>query len=414
MRENKSAELAPKKRKIIFFGNFGTGNFGNEGTLQAIYFNLRHLMPEAEFGCICTYPQAAAAIHNITALPISRPVITAWTPKNRMARFLRSVVLGIPSELYRWYEGYSALKGTDALIVPGTGLLTDTHDLLSWGPYGLLKWSVLAKLRGCKLFFVSVGVGPLYGRLGRRFAKSALGLADFRSYRDASSLEYLKEIGFTRTNDRVYPDLAFSLPEFVIPRDGQRRRRRPVVGLGLMKHVGMYGDDKPDSAAYQGYLESLATLVKWLLERNYDIRLLIGELGDPVTEFRRLLDERLPGYDSGRVMDAPVTSVEELFSQFADTDFVIVTRFHNILFALLSNKPTVSIAFHHKCTSLMAAMGLSEYCIRIDECKMDNLIQIIIDIEKNSDKLKPLIAERIKVLREALKKQYGFIVTQQN
>jgi polysaccharide pyruvyl transferase WcaK-like protein len=70
------------------------------------------------------------------------------------------------------------------LVVPGTGLLTDAYGLLSWGPYNMFKWSLAAKLRCCKLVFVSVGAGPIYSALGRWLVKSALSLADFRSYRD--------------------------------------------------------------------------------------------------------------------------------------------------------------------------------------------------------------------------------------
>ena len=42
------------------------------------------------------------------------------------------------------------------LIVPGTGLLTDAYGLGGWGPYSLFKWSLAAKLRGCRVLFVSV------------------------------------------------------------------------------------------------------------------------------------------------------------------------------------------------------------------------------------------------------------------
>ena len=301
MKEKQSPESAPKKRKIFFFGHFAADNFGNEATLQAMHFNLRRLMPEAEFACICNFPAIASATHNIAAFPINpHVVITAWAPKNRMTRLLRKVLFGIPSELYRWYQAFSLLKGADALIFPGTGLLTDVYDFYSWGPYGVFKWSAMAKLRRCKLFFVSVGAGPLYGALGRRLAKSALGLADFRSYRDVSSLEYLKSIGFAATNDRVYPDLAFSLPRTVISRD-PARRQRPVVGLGLMNHDGMYGDVRHDTEVYQTYTECLVTLVKWLLDRGYDVRLLIGEPRDPVSEFTHLLSEQLPKNDFARI-----------------------------------------------------------------------------------------------------------------
>src|SRR5271169_2985675 len=206
-----------KRKKLAFFGHFDATNFGNESTLQAILCNLRCFHPDAEVTCICTGPQATAATHQIEAIPISETFFKSWSPRTRLVRVVRKICIGIPSELYRWVNGLIRLKGTDMLIIPGTGLLTDTYGLLGWGPCNLFKWSLIAKVCGCKLLFVSVGAGPLYGALGRCFVKSALSLANFRSYRDDSTRQYLNRIGFRVDNDPVYPDLVFSLPEAVIP-----------------------------------------------------------------------------------------------------------------------------------------------------------------------------------------------------
>ena len=137
----------------------------------------------------------------------------------------------------------------------------------------------MAKLCRCKLLFVSVGAGPIYSALGRCFVKSALSLADFRSYRDNATKQYLKHIGFRADNDRVYPDLVFSLPETVIPRqDNTKKSRRTVVGLGLMDYAGKYSTPRPSNEIYLAYLENLASFVRWLLARENDVRLLIGDL----------------------------------------------------------------------------------------------------------------------------------------
>ncbi len=76
------------------------------------------------------------------------------------------------------------LKDVDFLIVSGGGQLDDFWGG-AWGhPYALLKWSVLARLRGAKPIFLSVGFGELDSRLSRLFTRTALRLAAYRSYRD--------------------------------------------------------------------------------------------------------------------------------------------------------------------------------------------------------------------------------------
>jgi polysaccharide pyruvyl transferase WcaK-like protein len=399
------------RKKIAFFGHFDSTNFGNESTLQAILYHLRCFQPDAEVTCISTGPEATIATHQIEAIPIAETFLKSWSPRNPLVRVVRRVCVVIPSELYLWVKGLIRLRRTDMLIIPGTGLLTDAFGLRGWGPYNMVKWSLIAKACRCKLLFVSVGAGPIYAALGRYFVKLALSLADYRSYRDNSTVEYLKGIGFRADNDRVYPDLVFSLPEAVIPHQDTKKGRRSVVGLGLMAYAGKYSVSTPSNEIYLAYLENLARFVKWLLAHEYDVRLLIGDVVDmPVTqEFRGLLRERLSVCDEGRIIDEPVFSVKDLLSQIAATDIVIATRFHNVLLALLCNKPVISISFHHKCESLMSEMGLSAYCQDINDLKTDWLIDKFCDLETNAGKLKPLIREKARQFRKALDEQYNFI-----
>jgi polysaccharide pyruvyl transferase WcaK-like protein len=410
--EESRATPERRREKISLFGNFGLGNLGNESTFQAILYHLRLLVPAADFTCICTGPEAITATHNVRAVPSNRRVVKAWNPKSRLARVVRGLTIGIASELYRWIDAFITLRGTDTLIVPGTGLLTDAYGLMNnWGPYNVFKWSLMAKVSGSRLLFVSVGVGPLSGRISRFLVKSSLAMADYRSYRDTSALDYLKGIGFVRNADRVYPDLAFSLPEILIPHTDAKTRRRTVVGVGLIHFAGMYNVEKPSNGIYEAYLETFTIFVKWLLAHDYDVRLLIGDTCDSAVthDFRCLLHERLSMCDADRVIDEPAISVGDLLSQLEATDIVVATRFHNVLLALLLNKPVISISFHHKCASLMRQMGLSDYCQDINDLNADRLIDQFCQLEKNAGRLRPMIRQKAEEYRKALDDQYNLL-----
>ena len=401
-----------KRNRISLFGHFGQINFGNESTLQAILYHLRRHIPGAEITCICTYPDVTARTYNIDAVPMTGILVKPrWLHGNPAVRFLRKIIIGIPSELYRWLAAIKTLKGSRMLIVPGTGLLTDVCGLWGWGPYTLFKWSLAAKLCRCKLLFVSVGAGPLHSALAKYFVKSALSLADFRSYRDKASLEYLKRIGFQTNRDPIYPDLAFSLPEAMLASDNGEKERRSVVGLGLMEHYGKPTGDTPGNAIYLAYLENLVAFLRWLLAHEYDARLLIGDVGDEhvTEEFKSLLKEHSLTYDKTRIIDEPIFSVQQLLSQLAATDIVVATRFHNVLLALLLNKPVIAISFHHKCTSLMNEMGLSRYCHDINHMNAGRLIEQFQDVKRNAEKLKLVIKQRVDQSRKALEEQYRLI-----
>jgi polysaccharide pyruvyl transferase WcaK-like protein len=399
-----------RRVRICFYGHFGTSNSGNESTLLAVLYRLRAVFPEGEFCCICSHPEVIARTLGIEAVPISSRTSRIWDRGSRLTRRLRVVPVGIVEELHQYVRGFKSLRGTDMLIVPGTGLLTDAYGLSAWGPYNTFKWSLLAKLRGCSLVFVSVGAGPIDTRLGRALVKSALSLADYRSYRDDASADYLKNIGFQTNGDRVYPDLVFDLPAAPeIPLEHAAERRR-VVGLGLMSYAGKYSVANPTDETYRAYLESLVVFVRWLLDHDYSVRLLLGDADtNVIDEFTSLLRERIGDYDEGRVLYQPLGSVEEILSRLAATDVVVATRFHNVLLALLLNKPVIAISFHHKCYSLMNSMGLSEYCHDINQMDSDALIGQFQDLEENSDELKRVITQRVEESRRSLDEQYELL-----
>jgi polysaccharide pyruvyl transferase WcaK-like protein len=178
-----------------------------------------------------------------------------------------------------------------------------------------------------------------------------------------------------------------------------------------MLYAGRQSVDRPSEAVYADYLESLVVFVRWLLAHDYDVRLLTGDICDrpAVGHFVELLKERSVLYEEGRIIDDPVLSVEHLLWQLSNTDVVVATRFHNVLLALLLNKPAISISFHQKCDSLMSAMGLSEYCQDIKHLGSERLIEQFCELQKNAPWLKSLIEEKTEQFRNDLDDQYNVI-----
>lgn len=400
-------KCAGKPTRIAVFGHFDGTNLGNEATLKAALYHLRRLHPDAEVIGVCTGPETTAATYHIKAIPIARTYVKFWAPRNPLAKLARKICVVI-GEPFRWFEGIASLWGADMLIVPGTGLLTDAYGLWDWGPYSLLRWATIAKICRCRLAFISVGAGPFHSAIGKLCAKSFLSLADFRSYRDEASRLCLQGIGFSADGDRVFPDLAFSLPKDAIsPRDGAMGAGA-VIGLGVMAWADKYSKHGRDAAAQSSYLQSFGKLARWLLARGYNIRLLIGDFTDEPA--KQALLQSIGPYDQSRVINEPIRSVDDLMSQIAATDAVVATRFHNIILALLCEKPVISVSFHHKCDALMDAMGLSDYRLNSGDLEPETLIETFRRLEANADSLKAVIKERNKRFRDALDQQYRLVL----
>lgn len=398
--------------RIAFFGHFDGSNFGNESSLRAILYNLRRFHPEAEVTCICSGPAATAATYQVGAIPFRKETFAgSWAPGHRLLRLLRKALIVFVDEPVQWISTFARVRRMEMLVVPGTGLLTDAYGLSGWGPYSLFRWSLLAKLCRCKLLLVSVGAGPLYGRRGRWLTKSILRLADFRSYREKSTRDYLAGIGFAAARDSVYPDLAYSLPEAILPSREMHGNFGSVVGLGVMEYAGKYSVSDPTDKGYSTYLGHFATFAKWLLGRGYHVRLLSGDLADNHArqELKDFLQDRTGACGDERLIDEPIHSVDDLLSHIAGADIVVATRFHNVLFALLCNKPVIAISFHHKCRSLMSSVGLERYCLDLNDFSADRLIEAFVDLQKNAADVVAQIGKRTMQFRTALDQQYRII-----
>ena len=389
--------------KVVIFGHFGSQNSGNESTLIAFIAQIRARTPEVQLCCVCTNPEAVAAREGIVAEAITTRRPTGGAP-------LVKVVKVACSEAGQYLRAFRILRRTETLVIPGTGLVTDAFGLQGWGPYSLLKWVLVAKLRRTRVLFVSIGAGPFYTPIGRTIVRASLSLADYRSYRDLASRDSLRAIGFPAERDPVYPDLVFGLPASLLPPPRAMTSARPTIGIGLMADQGRYSAAEPQAVTYSNYLDSMARFAEWLLDHDYDIRVFIGDgAGDQeaVHGFRTRLQDQFGDLDN-RVTEQG-QSPQAVLAGLAETDVMVATRFHNVLLSLLMNRPVIAISFHHKCSSLMRQMHLSEYCHEIDQLDADRLIGQFESMQTEVRTMRRTISTKVDEARGLLDEQYNLL-----
>ena len=405
-----------KSRRITFFGQFGVQNLGNECTLQAIIHNTLRRMPDVKLVCLCPVPEDTAARHNIPAFS-SDAASPAWLASwsSYLKAPLRVLFFRIPVELLHWAKGFRLVMGSYMLIVPGTGIVSDYLTGPFGYPYELFKWSTIAKLCRARLLFVSIGVGPIYHPLSKWFINASFRFAEYRSFRDTASKEYMDGIGFHCNKDRVTPDLAFGLPRSMFPETSVGTGQNPIIGLGLKDYDGSRSSsaDRPDTDAYLDYLNTMAAFVIWLCEHQYSVRILIGDISYDSRvrwEFTNLLKERGFAPDDTRIIVEPVLTVDQLVRQLATTDIVISPRFHNLVLGLMLNKPVLALSDHPKLDSLMSGLGLGDYCLALRNVDVNILVTRLVELVRDAEKLKPCIKRNVERYREALDQEYSAIL----
>jgi polysaccharide pyruvyl transferase WcaK-like protein len=402
-------------------GPFGYGNLGDAATQDAVILQLRREYPEAEIVGFSLNPKDTETRHSIKSFPISWQSWDHEAGQNhgladRVAGWLKAqdsptlyqaakLIQRAPRELQLVSDTFRSLDGVDVLILSGGGQLEDYWGHGPWSyPYTFFKWSIAARLRGTRIFLLSVGAGPIKARLSKLFIRTGVSLCEYRSYRDHFSLEL---VNGPLADDPVYPDLAWGIPvDAVVPAP------RPP-GVGLVVGLGPIGYFKEgcwpehDRAKYGAYLDKLASFVDWLVQQGHVAVFVPGEVHYDQLAVDDLLT-RLSALrvDRKKILRPEVTTVVELLAQLSSIDVFVGSRFHGLLLAQALGKPGIGLSYQEKVDSLMHDAEQSENCFPVGTFDLADLKSSFSAIERDYEAVRQQVGARAEKCRSSLEEQY--------
>lgn len=389
------------------FGLLGSGNIGNDGSMQAMLDYLRTEHPRAELDAMCGGPELVRAQYGIPAAPLHW-----YRGEYRTASRLTSMSMKAAGKFVDAFRTAAWVRRHDVVIVPGMGVLEATLPLRPWGtPYSLYLLCAAGRLFGTKVALVSVGANVIGNRATRMLVTAAARLASYRSYRDELSWAAMHTAGVDTSADEVYPDLAFALPNpAAVPGP---TGPTGTVGVGVMAFHGGDEDRAQADDIYRNYVDRMKVFVRWLVDGGRRVRLFTGDRVDEPVVAEIITDalSRRPDLDPSTVTAAPVTSLDELMLEMSAVDTVVATRYHNVLCALKVGKPTLSIGYAAKNEVLMARMGLARFCHPARRIELNLLIDQFTALETEHDQLRVTLAARNVQATEGIRRQFAALDT---
>ncbi|MBD0742519.1 hypothetical protein BG418_13660 [Streptomyces sp. CBMA152] len=377
------------------FGLLGSGNLGNDGSLEAVLGYLRAEHPEAVVDALCGGPEVVATRYRIPATRLHW-----YRGEYRTASRAGAVAAKGLGKLVDAVRTAAWVRQHDVVIVPGMGVLEATLPLRPWGfPYSLFLLCASGRLFGTRVALVGVGAAPIGDRPTRALVRWSARLATYRSYRDALSRDAMRAMGVNTARDKVYPDLAFALP--TLPATGPSDPPGPVC-VGVMDFHGGNGDRARAEEIHRRYLDGTTRFVRALVEDGRPVRLLTGDACD-ATVVAAILD----AVDSPLVTASEAASLADLMKEMAAADTVVATRYHNLVCALKVGTPTLALSYAAKSDALMDRMGLGAYCHPAREVDADRLLEQFRALEQQSAQLREALAERNLVATRQLEQQFS-------
>ncbi|MDX2932758.1 polysaccharide pyruvyl transferase family protein [Streptomyces ipomoeae] len=386
-------------RRVGVFGLLGSGNLGNDGSLEAVLGYLRAEHPETVVDALCGGPEIVAARYGIPATRLHW-----YRGEYRTASRAGAIAAKGLGKLVDVFRTAAWVRRHDVVIVPGMGVLEATLPLRPWGfPYSLFLLCASGRLLGTRVALVGVGAATIGNRPTRALVRWSARLAAYRSYRDAQSRDAMRAMGVDTARDEVYPDLAFALPTPEASRShtGTPSGSPGTVCVGVMDFHGGNDDRARAEEIHRRYLDGTIRFVRALVEEGRPVRLLTGDECD-ASVVAAILD----AVDSPLVTAAEPSSLADLMKEMAAADTVVAVRYHNLICALKTGTPVLALSYAAKSDALMDRMGLGAFCHPAREVDADRLLAQFRELEQGSAELRRTLTERNLVAARQLEQQF--------
>ncbi len=302
-------EDTDSRKKVLFLGSYGTGNHGDDALLSAAESLIDKRLSEVRKVAISRQP-------GLTTL---QGMSVFYYGKRSPWKVLRSLM--------------RELVQSKALVLGGGGQLNDHY------PGNLVYFAIptlLARLLGCKVLILGLGVGPFRNRLRRALASWILARGDVLTVRDETS--FCKLLGAARRRAKVAPDLAWCLPK-ATPVSSE-----PAILLSLRPW-----EDWNEDEVIRHVLELIARL---------PAELPVGLIAMDDRMDRSILkrvESELAGIRECRWLKI---ENESPGVHFSPVQYVIAMRYHAALFAARAKARIHIIAYDDKLKSLSKTLGL--------------------------------------------------------
>ncbi|MGD2131291.1 MAG: polysaccharide pyruvyl transferase family protein [Maricaulaceae bacterium] len=375
---------------IVLYGLIGVGNYGNDASFEAMLHDLRVRLPNARYTCVSHAPAAVEAEYGVPSESIIQR-----TPRAKSGNVFVRIVRRLIDEPLSLYRTIKFLNSVDHFVVAGTGFLDDFCMKPFALPLQHLKWAALCKLTRTPYYLACIGAGPIANPITRRFYRWIAKLDTHTSFRDGYSLEFVKGLGVKTDTDEIVPDIVFDLPLSDELKAASGVKEVKTVGFGVMELCDSADGRFNGEACHPEYVEKVGTFVTELVERGLKVRMLTGDVVDNrvTRDLKALFARRIPDLASNITMH-PISTMHGLLDELAQVDVAIGSRYHNVVGAMMLEKPVIALGYSPRFPALMNHYAMGEFCQDVWDFDLDKLRSDFTEISANAAEVSAAIAKR--------------------
>lgn len=345
----------------FILGNYGARNTGDEAMLAGLVYGLRTRAQEVPIAAVSRAGSFPPYLEEMGVWPVETRVRPVW----QAIRSAHGVILGGGTH---FHDDYVITRYVRHLRYMMRYLL-------------LLK---VARLLQKRVFLLGMGFGPFRFKLTELITREICTLADHIAVRDPASFQRIRKWVDSSKLTQAF-DLAALLCSWAEARGSVKESSSAAfcLGVSVISIANIPGYGPRSDAIFQAAVgEAIQSALRKV--PNLKVSIFIFRGAWPREEDVRVSTQLYTTLSkvSSKVVLVPYSDdPRRLLEWIARCDFFVATRFHSAIFAYLTQRPFLCLAYHHKCSDLAQAIGLPSYaCLRIDEVLWGELESRLLDL----------------------------------
>ncbi len=336
---------------------------------------------------------SSSSVNSLYFLVVLLPLSLLWA----IAWRLGGLDLSLPWPLRELMRAYAR---ADLVVAAGGGYLYTTSAIHGNVVLLITVYSFFfGVLLGKPVSLYAQSIGPFAGTLQAWIVRQALSRVRLVEVREGVSRRLL-DGWHLPTPVQNATDAAFLLE--ACPPDGGLgivgTRGKPTIGMTVRKWFR-----NPDQQVE--YERTMASFVDWLVEEwgaevVFLPQVTYAEGEDDDREAARSVVASVARHDRVRIVEDEL-GPEEIKWQCGRMDYFVGTRMHSNIFALSLGVPTVAIAYQPKTRGIMAALGLEDFVVPIEDLSLETLTNRFEALSRDEAKIREHLQEVLPEVEES-------------
>jgi len=233
--------------------------------------------------------------------------------------------------------------------------------------------SLMAKLLFKKLYFISVGAGPLDTSLSKFMTKLIVLLSDAVLIRDTQSFELMQSVSNSKKIILSSDGLYFAkerIDTFASNSiDTKLNNRTVVISPNLnLKDESLIGTE----------VDVLAEVCDFLVKEGYSLKFIPFQIGfseiDDLKASKMIVERMTVKLDYNPI--AILEQEEEIYPILNAATLVLGVRLHSVIIGTLCKTPAIAVSYDPKVKGYMIDLGLNDLCFDIKpDLKAEDIIE---------------------------------------